>query len=98
VLGGMGRGRGERQPVVLSKVARLGSRFAEGCLDAPRMLFGNIFIETARADPRREDALHGGEAQGAVAGSMPECGVDLLGCVALPQEQDLTRLWPPRAG
>lgn len=96
-MGDFRRGSGERQAVVLSEIARLGARLSEGLLDASRVRFGDVLVERARRGACGEDALDGGEIEGAVVGRVAERSVDLLGRVALSKEQHLPRLRGPHA-
>jgi hypothetical protein len=67
----------------------------EGLVDPPGGLLGDVLVECARQGARGEDALDGGVVAGAERGGVTECLVDLLGAIALAQEQDVSRLGTP---
>lgn len=85
-MGDFRGGCGERQAIVLSKVARLGARSAECLLDALGVLFGDVFVERAGRGACGDNALDGRKIERAVAGRVAEGGVELFGRVALTQE------------
>lgn len=67
----------------------------EGLFESPRGVFGNVLIERARQGARSEDALDGGKVARAERCGMTERAIDLIGGVALPQQQDLAGLCAP---
>ena len=68
---------------------------AEGCFEPASRVFGDVLVERAWQRSRGEDALDGGVVARAKRGGVAERAVDLLGGVALTQEQDLARLRAP---
>jgi len=70
----------------------------ERVFEMPRGVLGDVLIEGARQGARGEDALDGGVVARAERRGMAERAIDLIGGVALAQEQDLARLRTPDPG
>lgn len=67
----------------------------KGVFESSRGVLGDVLIERARLGARGEDALDGGVVARAERRGMAERAIDLVGGVALAQEQDLARLRTP---
>src|SRR6478672_5983432 len=67
----------------------------ERFFESSRGVLGDVLVERARQGPRGEDALDGGVVARAERGGMTEREIDLVGGVALAQEQDLAGLRAP---
>ena len=67
----------------------------EGLVDPPRGLLGDVLVEGARPGARGEDAVDGGVVARAERGGVAQGLVDLLGAIALAQQQDVSRLDAP---
>ena len=70
---------------------------AEGCFEPASRVFGDVLVERAWQRSRGEDALDGGVVACAERRGMTERAIDLVGVVALAQEQDLARMRAPHA-
>ena len=67
----------------------------EGFFEPSRGVLGDVLVERARQGARGEDALDGGMVARAERRGVAERAFDLVGGVALAQEQDLARLRAP---
>src|SRR5882672_7732589 len=67
----------------------------ERCFEPSRGVLGDVLVERAGQRPRGEDALDGGVIARTERDGMTEREIDLLGGVALAQEQDLAGLRAP---
>ena len=67
----------------------------ERLFEPSRGVLGDVLVERAGQRPRGEDALDGGVVARAERDGMTEREIDLVGGVALAQEQDLAGLRAP---
>src|SRR5262249_38147135 len=95
LLGGGPRCPGEREAVVLGEVTRDRAGVTERVFETSRRGLCDVFVERARHGARGEDALDGGVVARTERRGMTEPAIDLVGGVALPQQQDLARLCAP---
>lgn len=70
---------------------------AKRLLDAPGGILGDVLVERSRHRACGEDAFDGGTFERTERSGVSECRIDLLGAVALAQEQDLPRLPRPNS-
>jgi hypothetical protein len=89
---------GARQRVVFGEIARQGDAGAKGGVDALGGVFGDVFVERARAMTAGEDAFDRSRLEPAEARRVSEGGDNVGGVVARAQEQDLPGVMGPDAG
>ena len=89
---------GARQRVVFGEIARQGDARSEGSVDALGGVFGDVFVERARAMTAGEDAFDRSRLERAEARRVREGSNDVGGVVARAQEQDLPGVMGPDAG